>query len=183
MKFIEGGGLMKIMDGVKEFATTIVSIGGSLNNLVKYVKPVLSIAAGIASIFLTGGMSTIPMLLGGIAGGGLIGAGAAGIATGTVDGQPVEAKAVDTQQKEQQDFVMRPGQAPVPFSSDDTIVGFKGAMGGDNKEVVNAINALSEKVTAGIPLSATVTGHQLNLTTDTGYAGGRPGLNSGLMTK
>ena len=53
----------------------------------------------------------------------------------------------------------------------------------NNKDVVNAINALSEKVTAGIPLSATVTGHQLNLTTDTGYAGGRPGLNSGLMTK
>ena len=189
MVFIEGGGLMKIIDGFKKFGTiaadlgmSIANIAGGVDSLVTRIKRALSGAAigaalGAAALLaapFTGGASlaALPLIKTGALVGAAVGAG------GQVEAQPVTSP-----QEEQQDFVMRPGQAPVSFSSDDTIVGFKGAMGGNNKEVVNAINALSEKVTAGIPLSATVTGHQLNLTTDTGYAGGRPGLNSGLMTK
>ena len=48
------------------------------------------------------------------------------------------------------DFVMRPGQKAVPFSSQDTLVGFKGAgpMGGSTNmaPVVDSINSLKEEM-------------------------------------
>lgn len=44
----------------------------------------------------------------------------------------------------QQDFLMRPGQAPVAFSPNDTIVGYKGGSpgGADNDSIVRALEAV-----------------------------------------
>lgn len=38
-------------------------------------------------------------------------------------------------QNKQNDFIMRPGQAPVPFSADDTITGMKGSQSGQTIEI------------------------------------------------
>ena len=49
----------------------------------------------------------------------------------------------------QNDFVMRPGQKAVPFSSQDTIMGFKGAGpggGSDMAPVVASVNLLKEEM-------------------------------------
>ena len=51
------------------------------------------------------------------------------------------------------------------------------SVGGDGA-VVKAIDNLTTAVMSGIPLSANVTGHQLNLTTDEGNFGGSPGYES-----
>ena len=51
------------------------------------------------------------------------------------------------------------------------------SVGGDGA-VVKAIDNLTTAVMSGIPLSANVTGHQLNLTTDKGNFGGAPGYES-----
>ena len=163
--FFADDGMDKIIDGAKRFGQAIISLGSGLATLMTYIKPVLSgllTIGGIAAMVLSGGTAGL-----------VAGAGAAILGTGT----GIAQMANPTPKAEDGGLVkVHDGEVilnPVQQSQVMT----------NNKDVVNAINALSEKVTAGIPLSATVTGHQLNLTTDTGYAGGRPGLNSGLMTK
>ena len=60
---------------------------------------------------------------------------AKGLATGGLSGAVIGASVVGggamLANTVQNDFVQRPGQAPTPFSPDDTIIGVKGAGGGD----------------------------------------------------
>ena len=60
---------------------------------------------------------------------------AKGLATGGISGAAIGATVVGggalLANTVQNDFVQRPGQAPTPFSPDDTIIGVKGAGGGD----------------------------------------------------
>lgn len=90
------------------------------------------VLSGLGNWLLTtikNAISSAVSSLGNLAGGGGTGGSGGGIISGVIDYAKLAANRLSQMlpfASKQNDFIMRPGQGAIPFSSQDTVVGFKG---------------------------------------------------------
>ncbi len=112
---------------LETFATNMKSLVSSFETINGWLTKIKSLADTVKSY-----ASSLNNISRGASIGGLIGGPIGSIAGGIVGGLSSKSK--------KQDFLMRPGQAPVSFSPNDTVVGFKGIQSfGGSTNITNDI--------------------------------------------